>query len=102
MGAGDTRGYYATKQAFRRDARGNIIEQKDTLGASLQITYDADGVFPVQRTDSLGKVTNIDFQYTSGEPRRVSLPDGRGFRFETDPLGRMIAQFEADEAGLEQ
>jgi RHS repeat-associated protein len=102
IGAGDTRGYYATKQAFKRDSRGNIIEQKDPMGASSQIAYDADGVFPIQRTDSLGKVTTIDFQYTSGEPHKVLLPDGRRMRFETDALGRMIAQFEADDAGVEQ
>ena len=102
MGAGDTRGYYASKQAFRRDARGNIVEQKDPMGASSLIVYDPDGVFPVRRTDALGKVTTIDFQYNSGDPHKVSLPDGRQMRFETDPLGRMIAQFEVDDAGVEQ
>ncbi len=101
-GAGDTRGYYATTQSVRRDGKGNIIEQRDPMGALSQISYDGNGVYPVQRTDALGKVTQITFDPKSGEPSLAVLPDGRQFRFQTDLLGRVIAQFETDDTGEEQ
>ena len=101
-GAAETRGYYATTQAVRRDGRGNIIEQRDPLGALSKIIYDDDGVYPVQKIDVLGKVTQITFDLKSSEPAHTVLPDGRQFRFQTDPLGRTIAQFETDDVGQEQ
>jgi RHS repeat-associated protein len=102
LGAADTVGFYATTMAVRRDGKGNIIEHRDATGAGSQTGYDADGVFPVQRIDPLGKVTKTSFNPKSAEPARVELPDGRVFRFVTDLLGRTIAQFELDDAGVEQ
>ena len=101
-GAGNTRGAYATTQSVRRDARGNIIEQRDPLGAAAQITYDSDGVYPVQRADAGGRVTTVTFDPRSGEPSVALRPDGRRFRFQSDPLGRTIARFETDDGGQEQ
>jgi hypothetical protein len=83
-GAGDSRGYYATKQAFKRDVEGTS-SAKDPMGASSMIVYDADGVFPIQPSMRLAKSQPATFN-TSGDPHKVSLPDGRRMRFETDPL----------------
>lgn len=102
MGEGDTRGYYAVTQSVRRDGRGNVIEQRDPMGALSKVGYDNDGVYPNQKTDALGNVTRLTFSISSGEPAHLVLSDGREFRFETDLLGRVIAQFEMDDARQEQ
>ncbi len=101
-GADDTRGYYATTQSVRRDGRGNIIEQRDPMGALSQIVYDGDGVYPLQRTGPRGETTRISFDPRTGEPSLSLLPDGRQIRVQTDLLGRTVAQFETDDAGAEQ
>jgi len=102
LGTGDTQGYYATTQALRRDDRGNVVEQKDPLGQSLHITFDADGVYPIQTTDIRGKVTRFQFNPRSGEPAQTAFPDGRLVRNEYDLIGRLIATYETDDSGTEQ
>ena len=102
LGGGDTAGFYATTQAYRRDARGNVVEQRDPLGSALQIFYDADGIYPVRSVDARGKETRYTFDPRAGEPARIEMPDGRTVRYEHDPLGRLAASFETDDAGVEQ
>lgn len=101
-GAGDTQGFYRTTFAVRRDARGNVVEQRDPLGASLGVVFDADGVFPSSTRDALGRETTFTFEPRSGEPARTVLPDGRVLRSDYDAIGRLIANFEVDDAGAEQ
>ena len=102
LGAGDTRGYYATTLAYSRDARGNIIEQRDPLQHALVIAYDADGVYPVKTRDARGKETGFVFNPKAGEPARTTFADGRVMRQEHDPIGRLAATFETDDADNEQ
>jgi RHS repeat-associated protein len=101
-GVGDTVGWYADASSLRRDAFGNIVEQKDALGVSAAITYDADAVFPATATDALGRTTTAVFDPRSGEPQSVAYADGRTVRFEHDAAGRLTASFESDDAGTEQ
>jgi len=102
LGAGDTRGWYITSLAVRRDAQGNVVEQRDPMGATLQITYDADSLYPVKSTDVRGKETKLSFNPRSGEPATVEFPDGRTVRHEYDPIGRLAAVFETDDGGVER
>ena len=102
LGAGDTRGYYATTAAYRRDARGNITEQRDPLQHALVISYDADGVYPVKTTDARGKEISFVFNPKAGEPSQTTFADGRIVRQEHDPIGRLAATFETDDEGNEQ
>jgi RHS repeat-associated protein len=101
-GAGDTDGWYANTSAVRRDGFGNVIEQRDAVGTTVAIEYDADGVFPVRSTDARGEQTTFTFDARACEPRIVNYPDGRAVRHAFDPLGRLTAMFETDDAGVEQ
>jgi RHS repeat-associated protein len=102
QGDGETRGYYANPLAYRRDARGNIIDQRDASAATTTLVYDADGVYPVTSTDPRGAVTQFVFSPKSGEPSTITLDGGRRIRYEYDPLGRLAASHETDAAGSEQ
>lgn len=102
QGVGDTAGFYAPVSAYQRDAQGNIIAQSDALGHPLHIDYDPDGVFPVRTRDTLNRETTFVFEPLAGEPREVQMPDGRYIRYGYDRLGRLIAQFETDDAANEQ
>jgi RHS repeat-associated protein len=101
-GAGDTKGWTITSMSVSRDARGNVIAQRDPAGALLEITYDADGLYPVKSKDARGKETKLTFNPRSGEPATVEFPDGRRVRHEYDPIGRLAATFESDDAGVER
>ncbi len=102
LGAGDTEGWYITSLAVRRDASGNVVEQNDPTGTRLEITYDPDALYPVKSKDARGKETKLSFNPRSGEPATVEFPDGRRVRHEYDPIGRLAAVFETDDAGVEQ
>jgi len=102
LGADDTRGYFATTLSYVRDARGNIAERRDASGAATTFVYDADSVYPTSSTDPRGSVTQFVFAPKSGEPASVSFGDGRRVRYEYDPIGRLAASFETDDAGIEQ
>lgn len=101
-GSGDTRGYYAVTFAVSRDAKGNIVEQRNPVGASATIQYEADGLYPIRSTDERGMATQMSFDPKSGEPSRVVLPDEQQLRYEYDSLGRLRARFAHDDAGQEQ
>jgi RHS repeat-associated protein len=101
-GAGDVRGWYATTLAVRRDASGNVVEQRDPNGAALAIAYDADALYPVRSVDARGKETRFVFDPRAGEPERIEFPDGRIARYEHDAIGRLVATYETDDAGDEQ
>ena len=101
-GAGDIDGWYATTMAVRRDAFGNVIEQRDAMGATTAIQYDTDGVFPVRSTDVRGRETTFVFNPRACEPSEVRCPDGRRVRHQHDALGRLTALFETDDGGVEQ
>ena len=98
---GDAAGWYAVTTSVRRDAFGNVVEQRDPLGAATLLAYDADGVFPVSATDSAGRTTQLDFEPRAGEPAVTSYPDGRVSRAEYDALGRLAAVYELNDAGDE-
>ena len=102
QGDGDTSGYYATTMSVRRDAFGNVVEQQDALGAARQITFDADGVYPVTVTDALAHSVTMTFDPGSGEPATAAFADGRTVRYEHDAMGRVTASFETDDQGTEQ
>ncbi|HEX2061873.1 MAG TPA: RHS repeat-associated core domain-containing protein, partial [Thermoanaerobaculia bacterium] len=102
FGAGDTAGWYITAMALRRDARGNVVEQRDPIGTPVVIEYDADALYPIKSTDGGGKETKLTFNPRSGEPATVEFPDGRIVRHEYDPIGRLAATFETDDQGNEQ
>lgn len=101
-GTDDVQGYYATTQAVRRDAYGNVIEQQDPLGQPLKIAFDADGVYPITTTDVRNRVTRLTFNPKAGEPAQTIFPDGRIIRNEYDPIGRLAATYETDDGGVEQ
>ena len=101
-GTGDTKGWTITSMAVSRDAKGNVVAQRDPHGATLEITYDADGLYPVKSKDARGKETKLTFNPRSGEPAIVEFPDGRRVRHEYDAIGRLAATFENDDAGVEQ
>ena len=65
---GEAAGWFATTTSVRRDPAGNVVEQRDPLGASTLLAYDADGVFPISVTDPGGAVTDYEFEPRSGEP----------------------------------
>jgi YD repeat-containing protein len=98
----DTDGWYATTQALARDARGNVVEQREPSGEATRFVHDADGVYPVESFDAAGRRSGLEFEPRAGEPRRVELPNGRVVRYEYDPIGRLSASYETDDAGVEQ
>lgn len=95
-------GWYAVTASLRRDARGNVVEQRDPLGASTGVTFDADGVFPVSASDAAGRTTELTFEPRSGEPSLSRYPDQRVGRAEYDLLGRVVAVYEQDDTGAER
>ena len=99
---GDAAGWYAVTTSVRRDARGNVVEQRDGLGAPTLLAYDADGVFPVAATDPLGRTTGLEFEPRAGEPSRTAYSDGRVGRAEYDLLGRLVGVLELDDDGAER
>lgn len=101
-GTGDTRGYYATSIAYKRDDKGNVLQQKDPLGHLLTIEYDADNLFPVKTIDAVGRETVFVFNPRAGEPARVTFPDSRIIRYEHDPIGRLVATYETNDVGDQQ
>jgi YD repeat-containing protein len=102
LGSGDTAGFYAPTASLERDGRGNVIGQSDALGNTLQIDYDADGVYPLRTSDALGRETQLTFEPRAGEPSQIVMPDGRIIRYRHDALGRLVGQVETDNAGVEQ
>jgi RHS repeat-associated protein len=101
-GTGESRGYYVTSFSVKRDEKGNIVAQNDPLGKQVTIAYDVDFLYPNKSTDSRGKETFFTFNPRSGEPLLTSYPDGRITRQEFDPLGRLVANYETDQAGVER
>ncbi len=101
-GAGDTRGFYATTFSVRRDGQGNVVERRDPLENPTTLAHDADGVFPIRATDARGMTTEFTFDRRAGEPARIVAGNGRFLRAECDPLGRLVAHYERDDAGEEQ
>ena len=102
IGTGDMRGWYVTTLAVRRDSQGNAVEQRDPAGTSFTIDYDGDDLYPIRSIDARGKQTLLSFNPRSGEPWSIEFPDGRRVRHEYDPLGRLVATYETDDAGTEQ
>jgi RHS repeat-associated protein len=102
FGTGDKEGFYAQTFAVKRDIRGNIVSQKDALGAMVSISFDRDYVYPVKVIDALGKETLYTFNIKSGEPELVTLPDKRTLRFEYDAIGRLACQYETSDNGSER
>lgn len=88
----DGEGYYRTTVAYARDAAGNVTAQKDGLGAAQTIDYDSDSLFPIRRHDSLGLVTEADFDVRSGQPLAVRLPNGTVTCYSYSPIGRLRGQ----------
>lgn len=101
-GVGGDRGLWGTTAALRRDGKGNVVAQRDGLGHETGIRYDSDGVFPERTTDPRGRETDLVFDPRSCEPSTIDLPDGRRIRYVHDAIGRLIGQFETDDAGQEQ
>jgi len=100
--AGGEPGWYATTFRVRRDARGNIVEQRDALGQSTRIAFDDDGLYPVEQVNAVGHRVTYSFDPVSGEPAEIAASDGRKTRYVCDPLGRPAAQYELGDAGDEQ
>jgi RHS repeat-associated protein len=90
----DGEGFYRTTVAYARDASGNVVGQRDGLGAQQTIAYDANALFPLRRTDSLGLVTTIDFDPRTGQPLELRLPNGTVTRYRYSPIGRLRGQFD--------
>ncbi|MHC1729122.1 MAG: toxin TcdB middle/N-terminal domain-containing protein [Syntrophobacteraceae bacterium] len=99
---GDCSGWYAATLSVRRDAFGNVAEQIDATGIPTRLTYDADGVYPLQARDALGRSTAFTFNPRSGDPSLIVFPDGRQVRNQCDPMGRLVATWETDDSGIEQ
>jgi RHS repeat-associated protein len=95
----DGEGHYRTTVGYARDASGNVAGQRDGLGAEQAIEYDAAGLFPVKRTDSLGLVTEADFDARTGQPLEVRLPNGTLTRYRYSPIGRLRAQYDTASDG---
>jgi RHS repeat-associated protein len=102
LGDGDVRGYYVTTFSVKRDAQGNIIGRRDPMGAESTFSYDADGIYPTGSTDTRGRTTTALFDPRACSLARLTLPDGRNYRWTFDPLGRQTARFEMDDEGNEQ
>lgn len=100
--AGGEPGWYTNSFRVRRDAKGNIVEQRDALGQATQVGFDADGLYPVEQTNAVGHRITYTFDPVSGEPATITASDGRSTRYVCDPLGRPAAQYELDDAGEEQ
>ena len=60
-------GWYRTVEAYRHDERGNVIAQRDCLGHTTTVDYDADEVFPVSAVDAAGGTTRVSFDARSGQ-----------------------------------
>lgn len=102
LGTDNTRGYYVTTLSYVRDSRGNIVEQRDAVGAATIFIYDVDGVYLTRSIDPRGAITQFVFAPKSGEPISITFADGRRIRYEYDPIGRLAASFETGDAGVEQ
>ena len=92
-------GWYRTVEAYRHDERGNVIAQRDCLGHTTTVDYDADQVFPVSAVDAAGGTTRVSFDARSGQPLAVTTPIGHEVRYAYSPLGRLRAQFETTADG---
>ena len=92
-------GHYRTTVAYQRDLAGNVVVQQDGLGARQTTTYDANALFPLRRTDSLGLVTEVTFDPRTGQPLELRLPGGVVTRYRYSPIGRLHAQFDTTSDG---
>ena len=76
------------------DARGRLVEEKDTLGRRRRLTYDGLDRVTVQQRDAGGssepEVTRTAY-YAGGEPREVTEPGGATTTFTIDALNRVTA-----------
>ena len=74
---------------MRLGAEGGLLRSlTDADGVSVSIDYDQDGN-AVAVTNGLGAVTRVD-PHVSGEPSRLTLPDGSSFEFGRDDGGRLL------------
>jgi RHS repeat-associated protein len=95
-GSGDTAGFYIDANAYERDNKGNRIRHRQPNGEIVNITYDADALFPIS-VDQAGKVTATVFNPRLAGIDEIQLFDGRVIRYEYDPIGRLRAEYSTDE-----
>ncbi len=93
--------WYRTVEAVERDARGNIVGQDDAAAGRTLVEYDADGVFPVRTIDATGRESTAEFDPRIAQPLRLVTPEGLLTRYEYDPIGRVVAQFDTTSDGSE-
>jgi RHS repeat-associated protein len=87
-------GFYATTVAYDHDAKGNAVGQRDGLGNTRRVVYDADGQFPVRLEEPDGQVTEAMFDVRTAQPAEVRSPGAVVTRYRYSPLGRLAAQFD--------
>lgn len=92
-------GYVATTMSVRRDAFGNVIEQRDARGQSAFIDYDDQGLYPVATRNALGHQNGYVFDPSAGAPSRVELANGERDSFTFDGLGRLVERRQMDDTG---
>lgn len=82
--------YFVNAESFAYDTHGNRISQKDALGNQTSYSYDADNLFRINLTTSLG-VTCFDYDRAIGEPIHITYPDTSEALFAYDAQGRILA-----------
>lgn len=95
-------GWYKVTESYAHDAAGNVVGQRDSLGRTVTIDYDADGVFPVRATDATGGVTQATFDRRTAQPVEITTPTGNSIRYAYSALGRLRAQSETAADGTLQ
>jgi YD repeat-containing protein len=100
--SGENGAFYATTVAYDHDGKGNVVAQRDPLGFTRRLVYDADGQFPVRLEEADGQKTEASFDVRTAQPSEVRSPGGVVTRYRYSPLGRLEAQFDTGpDASLE-
>jgi RHS repeat-associated protein len=72
--------------------RGLKTADRDPIGINTKYSYDDEGLFRVKVKDSLGK-TQIEYDYTTGQPLKITYADSSKAEFTYDGQGRVRSIF---------
>jgi RHS repeat-associated protein len=95
-------GWYRLVEAYQHDQLGNVVAQRDSMGRTLTIGYDADQLFPTSAVDADGSRTEASFDARTAQPDTISMPGGNQTRYVYSALGRLRAQLETSADGSMQ
>ncbi|MEV0117661.1 SpvB/TcaC N-terminal domain-containing protein [Streptomyces sp. NPDC050844] len=89
--------YCVDSYAQRLDARGNLIERRDSTGAATEFEFDQHGLYPVGIGFANGLRIRADYEYRYGSITRYVEVTGVEQWFRYDAAGRLTGVFRFDD-----